>query len=93
MAKPNIPFREEVSELVERSVAAEAAAKVWQRFEAALEELDEQSQEIFAEFLNGTSVATLAQQRGLEPSAMQDWIKQIKRQLNEKLRQTAKVKQ
>lgn len=93
MKKTNGDLRQDVEQLLKGSVAEEAVNEVWKRFENALAELDEESQLMFADFLAGTNAATLAEKRGLECAEVESWIKQIKRQVNEKLRQTCKVRQ
>ena len=93
MTKPNGQLRADVEQLLKKSVAEEATAKVWERFEQALSQLDENSQAIFSDFLSGHNYETLAKQRGLKRTEVEEWIKQIRRQINEALRQTCKVRQ
>lgn len=78
--------------LMKLAVAEEAVNQVWGRFEAALNKLDAESLDLFQSFLQGTSVEKLAQERKLTAEATQDWLKRVKREVNQSLRTNIKVR-
>ena len=78
--------------LMKLAVAEEAVNQVWGRFEAALSKLDAESLDLFQSFLQGTSVEKLAQERKLTAEQTQDWLKRVKREVNQSLRTNIKVR-
>lgn len=79
--------------LVTLAVAEDAVNQVWGKFEAALEKLDAESLELFRGYLDGTTVAKLAEERKLTPEQTQDWLDKVKREVNQSLRTNCKVRQ
>lgn len=79
--------------LLTLAVAEEAVNEVWGRFESALTKLDAESLEVFREYLDGTSVAKLAESRKLTSEQTKDWLDKIKREITQSLRTNCKVRQ
>ncbi len=78
--------------LLKVAVAEDAVNQVWGKFEAALAKLDVDSLELFQGYLNGTSIANLAESRKLSPEQTKDWVDRIKREVTQSLRSTCKVR-
>jgi DNA-directed RNA polymerase specialized sigma24 family protein len=83
----------DVEDLLQKSVAADAASRVWKRFEEALEKLDPQSADLFHDYLRGATPAELANRKHLSQEEVQNWIQKIKRDVIQQLRQDCKVRQ
>ena len=72
---------EDVQDLLETSVIAEATDKVWERFEHAMGEMDPASLEIITRYFRGESAATISRDKGLSEDEVQAWLTQAKREL------------
>lgn len=86
-------LQQETQDLLKRSITEEAVASVWKKFESALSQLDEESQFVFHQFLEGTSKDDLAKKFQMSSAQMNEWLSQIKRRVTQSLRHTSKVRQ
>lgn len=79
------------------NLATESAfAEVWALFEQAMSHLEAESSEssaLFASYLDGKTESELAAQNNLSEKEVRTWIRKIKRDLNQQLRQSCKVRQ
>ena len=83
----------DVEKLAQASVEAQAAEKVWQKFEAALESLSPESRAVLSEYFSGHSPKQISQAMGLDEAKVLRWIEQGKRQLIHELRNKSSVRQ
>ena len=86
-------FPEEVSELAQQTVLAEATEKVMSTFDKALNQLDFDSQSLLTDYFSGVSVMELARLRGISPQDVEEWLSRSKRILFQELRQECNVRQ
>ena len=86
-------WKQDVEELLEKSVVEDAVAKVFAKLEAALDGLDEETRDLLARYFEGTGVEALSEEKGLSPEEVQRWIDRGKRELNNHLRSRCAVRQ
>ena len=93
MKKAPATLQEDVEELVEKSTVAEATEKIWQRFEAALENLDAESLKLLQGHFNGDSISKLSRAFGISEAETQTWLTKSCQELVRNLRQQCQVRQ
>ncbi len=93
MKSYNSELVEDVEELLEKVVLEEVTTAVWKTFEQALSQLDPQSRELLENHLNGTTTEQLSQETHLPEKEIKNWIKQVKRQLQQNIRKDLRVRQ
>ena len=84
---------EDVEMLLEQSVLEEATSAVWQVFEKALKNLDEESSNLVRQYLEGTPVKELSQHKQLTEKELEAWLAKAKRELIETVRREVAIKQ
>lgn len=84
---------DDVEELLEKVVLEEATAEIWKSFEAALNSLDPESRKLLEIYLDGTNTQELSKATELPEATVNQWINQIKKQLQQNLRKEFRVKQ
>jgi DNA-directed RNA polymerase specialized sigma24 family protein len=86
-------WKQDVEKLLEQSVVEDAVARVFAKLEAALGELDGESRELLSRFFEGTSIATLSEEKGVSQDQIKLWIERAKRELYQQLRTRCAVRQ
>jgi DNA-directed RNA polymerase specialized sigma24 family protein len=86
-------WKQDVENLLEQSVVEDAVARVLAKLDAALGELDADSREVLSRFFEGTSIATLSEEKGVSQEEIKLWIERAKRKLNQQLRTRCAVRQ
>lgn len=84
---------DDVEELLESVIVEEATAQIWKSFESALNQLDPESRKLIETYLDGTNTAELSKVTELPESTVNQWIHQIKKQLQQNIRKEIRVKQ
>lgn len=82
----------EVRELALRSLLAEGSQKVWQHFEAAMEQTDEDTAFLLTQYFEGTPISVLSEQKKITQAQMSDWIDRAKRELIQRMKKGCQVK-
>lgn len=93
MKRQDSEFVEDVQELLETVVLEEATAAIWKSFEAALNKLDPESRNLIEVYLNGTNTSELSKATDIPEPALNQWIDQIKKDLQQNIRKEFRVKQ
>jgi len=90
--KKKSPWVKDVEELVKDSVT-EAATEVWDKFENAMNQLDEASQTLLKQFFDGTEVDELCKLNKLSRPECETLLTRARRQLVENLKQGFQARQ
>jgi hypothetical protein len=93
MKKREPQWEADLQDLLQESVAEEAAQKTMSHLEDALLSLDADSLELMREFLQGGNLKALASRRKMTEAELEAWLVQSKRQLIQHLRTRCKVRQ
>ncbi len=83
----------DVEELVEDTTLAEASQKIWDKFDQAMNQLDEGSQRVLKTFFDGQSLEELSNSMQLSKGELEKLLSRARRQLVENLRQGFQVRQ
>lgn len=86
-------WKQDVEELLERSVVEDAVARVLGKLDEALESLDDETRDLLSRFFDGTDVKTLSEEKGVSQQEIQAWIQRGKRELNQHIRSRCAVRQ
>src|SRR4051812_30653249 len=86
-------WKQDVEELLEKSVVEDAFSRVLSKLDEAMDSLDEDSRELLGRFFEGTNLETLCREKGVSKQEMELWIQRAKRDLNQHLRSRCAVKQ
>lgn len=89
--KPNLT--DEVEQLVQECIVAEASSEVWKRFEQALGQLDAESLKVLTQHFKGTSIQSIGRQKNLSEAQIDAWVTKTKQELVELLRRGSRLKQ
>ena len=90
-AEPNLS--EEVAPLLEKSITAEAEAKVWGLFEDALLTLDSDSILVLKDYFAGHTLYQLTAKYGVTHREMVAWIERARRDLLAQIQRKATLRQ
>ncbi len=93
MSNYDSELTDDVEELLEKVVLEEATALVWKTFEAALRKLDPESRTLIEDHLNGVSADKLGAVTQIPKKEIENWLKQVKRELKQNIRKDFVVKQ
>ena len=83
----------DVEELLEKTIVEEVSEAVWQTFEKALSQLDQENRELLEKHLNGAPTKQLSEETGLGEDEIKKCLVQIKRQLQQSIRKDLRVRQ
>lgn len=93
MKKENDSLIQDVEELLQKSTIAEATQKVWESFSQAMDQMDEDSQELLEQFFAGKSIKQLSQENHISEKEMEAWLQKARRELIENLKAGFQVRQ
>lgn len=85
-------LKEDVRELALQSLLAEGSQKVWQHFETAMEQMDEDTAYLLTQYFEGASVEVLSERKKVTHAQMSDWIDRAKRDLIQRMKNGYQVK-
>jgi DNA-directed RNA polymerase specialized sigma24 family protein len=91
--RKNTDLKDDALQLAKRDLAADAETEVWEMLDRAVTGLDNATQEILTEYLNGTTFEQLSVKRGLKKQEVELWITRAKRELIKRLRTECMVRQ
>ena len=83
----------ELETLLVKLYLESTSSNVWRKFENSLKKLDPQSLILFEKYLDGHSFKDLSIQSKLTETEVARWIKQLKQELINNLRQECNVRQ
>ncbi len=86
-------LQEDLSGLLVQSIAEQAAAKAWERFENALNHLDKESRVLLLQHFRGVSIEQMSRESRIDPTQLRHWISQKKRELIRFMKEEHPVKQ
>ncbi|MFM8315055.1 MAG: hypothetical protein ACKOA8_12295 [Deltaproteobacteria bacterium] len=93
MKRYDSEFVEDVEDLLEKVVLEEVTSAIWKTFESVLAQLDPESKKLLERHLNGTSTLELSRAMEMPEAEVQQWLNQIKRNLQQNIRKEFQVKQ
>ena len=86
------PLSQEVETLLSQILVEEANQAVWQKFESALGHYDDAHLELFEQYLDGVTIEELSRERNLSPDKLEQWIKNLKKELIQTLKTEISVR-
>lgn len=86
-------FIEDVETLLEKAIVEEATQAVWQAFDKALENLDEDSRAILMKHFEGVSQKEISAGQPISEGELRSWLGKVKSQVAEDLRRKVSIKQ
>lgn len=93
MKRENAEMQEDIQSLLEEAILEEATHAVWEAFEKALGNLDDESLVLLRSHFEGATPEKIAEQKGLKPAEVETWLNRVRRDLMENLRRDSNIKQ
>jgi len=93
MKKKQTPWVKDVEQLVKQTDLADATEKVWDKFDNALNQLDEASRKLLKEFFDGSDVDELSRRMKVAKPELEAWLTRARRELVNNLKQGFQVRQ